>query len=90
VALAVFDAKKAREKSDPEEEWIPEVKERHLSQVVSMSKAFKEYITLTHEGYEDADWAYMQGIRNDRKDVGNVKPKAKATTMTTIAGASAK
>jgi hypothetical protein len=66
VALAIFDARVAREKGGSDEDFIPEVKERHLSQVVSMSAAFKEYITATHEGIEDADLAYKLGIRHDR------------------------
>ncbi len=66
VALAVFDANMARDKGTGDEEFIPEVKESHLSQVVSMSAAFKDYITATHEGIEDADYAFKLGIRHDR------------------------
>jgi len=66
VALAVFDANMAKEKGVSDEDSIPEVKERHLGQVVRMSGAFKEYITATHEGIEDADFAYKLGIRHDR------------------------
>ncbi|KAK2802558.1 hypothetical protein FQN51_004350 [Onygenales sp. PD_10] len=65
VALAYFDAKMAKEKGGSDEDLIPEVKERHLAQVVNMSTAFKEYITSTHEGIEDADLAYQLGNRND-------------------------
>lgn len=66
VALAMFDNNAAKEKSPSSEDLIPEVKEKHLSQVVSMSAAFKEYIIATHEGIEDADLAYKQGIRYDK------------------------
>ncbi|KAI1122776.1 hypothetical protein F5Y10DRAFT_253232 [Nemania abortiva] len=66
VALAVFDAKMAKERGAPDEETIPEIKEKHLSQVVSMSSAFKEYITATHEGIEDSDMAFKLGIRHDK------------------------
>ncbi|KAJ8131274.1 hypothetical protein O1611_g2355 [Lasiodiplodia mahajangana] len=66
VALAVFDAKLAKERGASDEDTIPEIKEKHLSQVVSMSSAFKEYITATHEGIEDADMAYKLGIRHDK------------------------
>ncbi|KAK2808761.1 hypothetical protein FQN50_004433 [Emmonsiellopsis sp. PD_5] len=65
VALAYFDARMAKEKGGSDEDLIPEVKERHLAQVVSMSTAFKEYITSTHEGVEDADLAYRLGNRDD-------------------------
>ncbi|KAI0903084.1 hypothetical protein F4823DRAFT_629696 [Ustulina deusta] len=70
VALAVFDSKIAREKGVSDEDSIPEIKEKHLTQVVNMSTAFREYITATHEGVEDADRAYKLGIRHDR--LGNV------------------
>ncbi|KAI0116462.1 hypothetical protein GGR51DRAFT_501417 [Nemania sp. FL0031] len=66
AALAVFDAKLAKEKGACDEDTIPEIKEKHLSQVVSMSSAFKDYITATHEGIEDADMAYKLGIRYDK------------------------
>lgn len=66
VALAVFDSRIAREKGASEEDSIPEIKEKHLAQVVNMSAAFKEYITATHEGIDDADRAYRLGIRHDR------------------------
>jgi hypothetical protein len=59
----------AIEKGARDDDSIPEIKERHLSQVVSMSRAFKDYITATHEGIEDADMAYKLGIRHDR--IGN-------------------
>ncbi|KAI1174267.1 hypothetical protein F4777DRAFT_554436 [Nemania sp. FL0916] len=74
VALAVFDSKAARAKGARDEDSIPEIKEKHLSQVVSMSAAFKEYITATHEGIDDADMAYKIGIRQDRmkKPIGGV------------------
>ncbi|KAI1421819.1 hypothetical protein F5Y12DRAFT_787169 [Xylaria sp. FL1777] len=65
VALAVFDSKIAREKGASDEDAIPEIKEKHLAQVVNMSAAFKEYMTATHEGVEDADRAYRLGIRHE-------------------------
>lgn len=65
VALAIFDSKKAGEKGGSKEKSIPEVTEAHLAQVVSMSTAFKMYIKATHEGYEDADYAYKLGNRYD-------------------------
>ncbi|KAI0975374.1 hypothetical protein F4678DRAFT_420118 [Xylaria arbuscula] len=66
VALAVFDSKVARQKGAGDEDSIPEIKEKHLTQVVKMSAAFKDYVTATHEGVEDADRAYRFGIRHDR------------------------
>ncbi|KAI1362713.1 hypothetical protein F5Y08DRAFT_261956 [Xylaria arbuscula] len=66
VALAVFDSRVARDRGASEEDSIPEIKEKHLAQVVNMSTAFKKYITATHEGIEDADRAYKLGIRHDR------------------------
>ncbi|KAL2694965.1 hypothetical protein Neosp_001554 [[Neocosmospora] mangrovei] len=69
VALAVFDAKEARERvrdSDkPDNEIIPELKEKHLIQVVNMSAAFKRYITATHEGMNASDHAFKLGNRHD-------------------------
>lgn len=65
VALAVFDTKVAKEKGARDDDMIPEIKERHLNQVVTMSSAFKNYITATHEGIGDADMAYKLGIRHD-------------------------
>ncbi|KAI0809847.1 hypothetical protein GGR55DRAFT_679077 [Xylaria sp. FL0064] len=70
VALAVFDSKMAREKGANEEDSIPEIKEKHLTQVVNMSAAFKQYIIATHEDVEDADRAYKIGIRHDRFGTG--------------------
>jgi hypothetical protein len=57
------------------------VKERHLSQVVSMSAAFKEYITATHEGIEDADLAYKLGIWHDRLETDAVGAAAAASAL---------
>jgi hypothetical protein len=85
VALAVFDANMAKEKGVSDEDFIPEVKERHLGQVVRMSAAFKEYITATHEGIEDADLAYKLGIRHDR-----LGTEAAGTTAAAASGALAK
>ncbi|KAF4961386.1 hypothetical protein FSARC_10202 [Fusarium sarcochroum] len=54
VALATFDAKTAKSNGASEDDCIPEVKEKHLSQVVGMSAAFK------HGGFEQTgtvDWA---------------------------------
>ncbi|KAL6362787.1 hypothetical protein LRP88_04093 [Fusarium phalaenopsidis] len=59
VALAIFEARAIQEKgSCSEEDAIPEVKEKHLSQVVSMSAAFKTYMTDTHGGISDEDIAF--------------------------------
>jgi hypothetical protein len=66
VALAVFDSNTAKGRGSSNEDIIPEVKERHLNQVVTMSAAFKKYITLTHEGINDSDLAYKYGDRNDK------------------------
>ena len=62
----MFDSRIAREKGASEEASIPEVTEAHLSQVVSMSAAFKRYIKATHEGVDDADHAFRLGNRYDR------------------------
>ncbi|OAG15717.1 P-loop containing nucleoside triphosphate hydrolase protein [Alternaria alternata] len=60
VALAVFDAKyKASGK-------VPEVTEAHLKQVVSMSSAFRKYMTATHSGMDASSWAYKHGNREDK------------------------
>ena len=88
VALAVFDANMAKEKGVSDEDFIPEVKERHLGQVVRMSAAFKEYITATHEGIEDADYAYKLGIRHDK--LVTEATGATGATAAAATGASAK
>ena len=68
VALAIFDSRRAKEtKGADDEDTIPEIKEKHLSQVVRMSAAFKKYITATHEGLEDPDHAFRLGLRHDRE-----------------------
>ena len=56
----------ARETGVPVEDSVPEIKEKHLSQIVSMSAAFKDYITSTHEGIKDPDLAYRLGLRDDK------------------------
>ncbi|KAJ2995711.1 hypothetical protein NUW58_g1198 [Xylaria curta] len=66
VALAIFEANTAKEKGVADEKSIPEVKESHLTQVVSMSTAFKKYITATHQGMDDVDMAFKLGIRDDK------------------------
>lgn len=69
VALAIFDAKVARERvkgsGKPDNKIIPELKEKHLIQVVNMSAAFKKYITATHEGMDASDCAFKLGNRHD-------------------------
>jgi hypothetical protein len=59
VALPLYDAKGSE---------IPVVKESHLQQVVSMSRAFKNYIMATHEDMTDAEMTYKSGLRDDSKD----------------------
>lgn len=66
VALAIFDARTADEKSGaPKGTTVPEVKERHLRQVVSMSAAFKKYMIKTHQEMTDSQRAYKLGSRHD-------------------------
>ncbi|XPT04388.1 hypothetical protein M3J09_013467 [Ascochyta lentis] len=62
VALAVYDSKHNNRSSEPA---IPEVTEDHLRQVVSMSSAFRKYITAAHEGMDDSVLAYKYGNRDD-------------------------
>lgn len=66
MALAIAEAKTAKEKGKPPAECIPQLSEAHLRQVVEMSTAFKTYIKATHEGIDDADYAYRLGNRYDR------------------------
>lgn len=66
VALAIAEAKTAKEKGRPPAECIPQLSEAHLRQVVEMSTAFKSYIKATHEGIDDADYAFRLGNRYDR------------------------
>lgn len=65
VALAIYDAEKANRNSQSDEKAIPELKEKHLIQVVNMSIAFKQYITSTHNDINDSDYAFKIGNRND-------------------------
>ncbi|KAH6974935.1 hypothetical protein BKA56DRAFT_589801 [Ilyonectria sp. MPI-CAGE-AT-0026] len=69
VALAIFDGKVARERArdsdKPDNEIIPQLKEKHLIQVVKMSAAFKKYITATHEGMDSSVRAFKLGNRHD-------------------------
>jgi hypothetical protein len=74
VALAVYDSKTAGGQSG-DKAAIPKVKESHLKQVVSMSSAFKRYITSTHEGISDSDLAYRYGNRNDSPADGGAGSK---------------
>lgn len=74
MALAIFDSNQAQERNEPEENCIPEIKEKHLSQVVEMSKAFKQYIVDTHEGVKDTDRAYNLGNRDDRSNTEDARP----------------
>ncbi|RYO66689.1 hypothetical protein AA0116_g2432 [Alternaria tenuissima] len=60
VALAVFDAKYKTSGK------VPEVTEAHLKQVVSMSSAFRKYMTATHSGMDASSWAYKHGNREDK------------------------
>lgn len=60
VALAVYDAKH-RNKGP-----VPKVMESHLKQVVSMSSAFRKYITATHDDKDHSTRAYIHGNRDDR------------------------
>jgi hypothetical protein len=60
VALAVYDAKQ-KASGDP-----PEVLEHHLKQVVSMSSAFRKYMTAAHSGMDDSTWAFKHGNREDK------------------------
>jgi len=56
VALALFDAQGKE---------VPIIKESHFRQVVSMSRAFKDYIKSTHEDMDDSEIAYKSGLRYD-------------------------
>jgi len=42
------------------------VLEEHLKQVVSMSSAFRRYITAAHSGMDDSTWAFKYGNREDK------------------------
>jgi hypothetical protein len=45
---------------------VPEVTEAHLKQVVSMSSAFRKYMTATHSGMDASSWAHKHGNREDK------------------------
>lgn len=50
---------------DAQGKEVPVIKESHFRQVVSMSRAFKDYIKSTHEDMDDAEIAYKSGLRYD-------------------------
>jgi hypothetical protein len=58
VALALYDAKGKD---------TPIVQESHIRQVVSMSRAFKDYIRSTHDDMDESEMAYRSGLRDDKK-----------------------
>ncbi|KAK2745130.1 hypothetical protein FQN57_004037 [Myotisia sp. PD_48] len=64
VALAVYDARIAREK-DENYTKPPQVTDKHMRQIVDMSSAFKEYIKNTHDGKNASAMAYSFGLRDD-------------------------
>jgi hypothetical protein len=43
------------------------VRESHIRQVVSMSRAFKDYIKSTHDDMSESEMAYRSGLRDDKK-----------------------
>ncbi|KAF3003190.1 hypothetical protein E8E13_009476 [Curvularia kusanoi] len=61
LTLAVYDAKHPSKPSD--KPLIPEVKKKHLEQVVKMSSAFREYMLAANEGKDDSVMAYQAGNR---------------------------
>ncbi|KAK3350266.1 hypothetical protein B0T25DRAFT_550200 [Lasiosphaeria hispida] len=63
VALATFDSNEARQKG---KQSIPEVKEKHLKQIVKMYAEFKKYMVATHNDISDVDRAFTHGNRDDK------------------------
>jgi hypothetical protein len=70
VALALYDASGDKE--------TPVIRESHLQQVVSMSRAFKEYLKHTHDDMDESEMAYRSGLRYD--DFGKPIPNQKLVT----------
>jgi hypothetical protein len=81
VALAVNDTKEANESrpkdADP---VIPEIKEKHLAQVVKLSSAFKDYMKATRHNKDESEHAYLHGNRDDTVNT----PKRNASEGGTI------
>lgn len=66
VALAIFDAKQKSEANGKDlAKVVPEIREKHLQQVVNMSKDFRLYMRSANENIDDADMAYKLGNRDD-------------------------
>ncbi|KAF2444043.1 P-loop containing nucleoside triphosphate hydrolase protein, partial [Karstenula rhodostoma CBS 690.94] len=66
VALAVNDSKEANERGHKNSKpSIPEVKEKHLAQVVKLSTAFKKYMKAARHNKNESENAYYYGNRDD-------------------------
>ncbi|OJJ98703.1 hypothetical protein ASPACDRAFT_1244, partial [Aspergillus aculeatus ATCC 16872] len=59
VALACFEAK---ERQDP----VPKLTDRHIRQVVQMSRNFKAYMHATRGRNNESQVAFLDGLRDDR------------------------
>jgi hypothetical protein len=60
------DSKEANEKKSADEDpAIPEIKEKHLAQVVKLSSAFKRYMKSTRQNRDESENAYLHGNRDD-------------------------
>ncbi|RAL09607.1 ATP-binding protein [Aspergillus homomorphus CBS 101889] len=59
VALACFEAK---QRNEP----VPKLSDRHLVQVVTMSRNFKAYMQAT-ERHDESQVAFLEGSRDDRQ-----------------------
>ncbi|KAK7193192.1 ATPase family AAA domain-containing protein 3B 4 [Paraphaeosphaeria sporulosa] len=66
VALAVNDSKEANERGNKNSKpVIPEIKEKHLAQVVKLSTAFKKYMKAARHNKDESENAYYYGNRDD-------------------------
>jgi hypothetical protein len=62
----VNDSKDANERLDKNSKpAIPEIKEKHLAQVVKLSTAFKRYMKATRHNKDESENAYYYGNRDD-------------------------
>lgn len=66
VALAVNDSKDSSPLGSKDSSHaIPEIKEKHLEQVVKLSTAFKKYMKATRHNKDESENAYYYGNRDD-------------------------
>ena len=73
------DSKEAGERSNSSEPAIPEIKEKHLEQVVKLSTAFKKYMKATRHNMDESENSYW--LRNRDDDANTPTPKRREPAL---------